>query len=138
MSGMCMRMRKYQPRPQMLACGALEDNGRYLFIKKIEGGIEKFGLPCALLQPGSNPVEALAAVFREQLGIDAHVGESIHEARHNAGTRRIRHFIPVLVFRIATKNASAKPAPGLGVAWMRLEDAKGKRMLRDSEWLNQG
>lgn len=129
-----MKMRTL-PKPSVLAAGALEDNGRFLFVKKIAGETEVIELPCAIIPMGANPVSALVEVFHSQLGIDAQVHEVMAENRHNAGTRRFKRLIPVLVFRVTTKNASAKPAPGLGVAWLKLDDAKKMRLSRNSEWL---
>lgn len=131
-----MRMRTL-PKPSVLAAGALEDNGRYLFIKRetLNPRQETLELPHSIIPQGANPVSALAEVFLLQLGIDAQVHEPVHETRHNAGSRKNKRWIPVLVFRITAKSASAKPAPGLGYAWLSLDDARKKRLARNAEWL---
>lgn len=129
-----MKMRT-MPKPSVLVAGALEDSGRFLFIKKTAGEVETFELPCAIIPQGANPVPALTEIFSSQLGIDAQVHECIHERRHNAGSRKNKRYIPALVFRITTKNASARPAGGLGYAWLSLDDARKKRLSRNCEWL---
>lgn len=129
-----MRMRTL-PKPSVLAAGALEDRGRFIFVKRRAGETETLELPHAIIPQGSNPVSALAEVFLRELGIDAQVHESIYGTRHNAGSRKSKRWIPVLVFRITTKSASAKPAPGLGYAWLSPDDARKKRLARNAEWL---
>ncbi len=131
-----MRMR-VMPKPQVLVAGALEDNGRYLFVKRVVGNlrVETIELPYALISQGSNPVPALADVFLTQLGIDAQVHEVMHETRHNSGSRRSKLWIPALIFKITAKNASAKPVHGLGYVWLSLDDARKRRLARNAEWL---
>ncbi len=123
------------PKPSVLVIGALEDRGRYLFVKRTRNESEEFELPCAVIPQSSDPVSALKDVFSIQLGIDAQVHEVIHEARHNSGTRRFKKWIPALVFRATAKNAFAKPAAGLGYAWLSLDDARKKRLARNAEWM---
>ncbi|VVB98103.1 Uncharacterised protein [uncultured archaeon] len=123
------------PKPSVLAAGALEDNGRFLFIKRKNGEMETVELPYAIIPQGSNPVAALTEVFLAQLGIDAQVHETIYETRHNAGSRKNKRWVPALVFRITAKSAFAKPAAGLGYVWLSLDDARGKRLARNSEWM---
>lgn len=129
-----MRLRAI-PKPSVLVAGALEDKGRFIFIKRKATETEMIELPHAIIPQGSDPVSALAEIFLSQLGIDAQIHEVIHETRHNAGSRKNKRWITVLVFRITAKNAFAKPAPGIGFAWLSLEDAGKKRLSRNAEWL---
>lgn len=129
-----MRIRAL-PKTQVLVAGALEDQGRFIFVKRKAGEVETVELPQVLIPQGSDPVRALAGVFLAQLGIDAHVHEPIHEARHNAGSRKSKRWIPVLVFRVTAKNPRAKPAPGLGYTWISIDDARKKKLARSAEWM---
>ena len=129
-----MRMRK-MPRLEVLFAGALEDGGRMLFITRKLSDRELLELPCTIAPQGSNPVSALPSIFLSSLGLDAQVHEVIYEGRHNAGSRRSKRWIPVLVFRITSKKAFAKPSEGLGFEWLALKDAKKQKLSRNCEWL---
>jgi ADP-ribose pyrophosphatase YjhB (NUDIX family) len=128
------------PRPAALACGMLEDGGRVLFlIRKNERGDELLELPCVFVAHGENPVAALAAEYLGQTGIDGEVGTVIAEYRHNAGSRKRKKWVPVLVFRISAKRRDAKPAPGFtGFRWLSLKEAAERKLSRRLEWLAAG
>ena len=123
--------------PAALACGLLEDNGRALFLcRKSPLGIETVEIPCLLLQKGENPVAVLSSEFRRQTGIDAQVHEVLFEKRHNAGPKKRKLWIPVLVFKVTAKSASAKPAPEFsGYRWISAEDLMKHRLAKMSQWL---
>ncbi len=129
-----MRMRA-MPKPSVLVAGALEDNGRFLFVKRKSRETEALELPHIVMNQGSDPSSALSELFLSQLGIDAQVHEPIYETRHNSGSRKNKRFIPVLVFRITAKKAFAKPSGELGYAWFALEDARKKKLSRNAEWV---
>lgn len=125
------------PQPAALAVGLLEDAGRALFlVRRNMLGVESVELPCALVSSGENPVAALANAFRQQTGIDGQVHEILFERRHNAGTRKRKHWIPVLVFKITAKSASAKPGSGFaGCKWISSNDIGKFRLARMCQWL---
>ncbi len=125
------------PSPSALAAGLLEDNGRALFlVRKNAVGIETVELPCAFLLRGENPVARLSDAFRQQTGIDAQVHDVLFERRHNIGTRKRRTFVPVLVFKITAKNASAKPAKEFsGCKWISSADLQKYKLARNCTWL---
>ena len=125
------------PAPVALAVGLLEDSNRALFLfRKNTLGIETIELPCILLQKGENPVAALTSEFKRQTGIDAQVHEVLFERRHNIGSRKRKVFVPVLVFKITARNATAKPASEFsGYKWLEKKDLAGKKLARNTLWL---
>ncbi|MFA6328529.1 MAG: NUDIX hydrolase [Candidatus Micrarchaeia archaeon] len=132
-----MRKHALPPMPSALAAGLLEDGERALFLaRKNERGEELLEIPCVEVMAGENPVAALAAAFREQAGIDAEVHEILFERKHNAGTRKRRVRIPVLVFELTAKSHAVKPASGFcGYRWLAPADMGGKKLSRKTEWL---
>ena len=119
-----------------LVCGLLEDNGRALFLKRIDKNKkETLELPCFSHFSG-DPIKQLAEDFLRQTGIDAEVRETAFETRHNAGSRRRKQWVPCLVFRMRAKSMSAKPSSEFaGYKWLSLNDAKKLRLARNAEWI---
>ncbi len=125
------------PMPKALACGLLEDEGRILFLKKIEYNIEKIELPCVIVPSGRSPVAEIKEKFQMQTGIEGVVDEIIYEGRFNVGSRRRKNWVPCLVFRITARIRRAKPGPEYsGFKWMKIEDAIKERKTRKLDWLN--
>lgn len=125
------------PIPKALACGMLEDGGRILFLVRTDrNGTEKIELPSVLVPSGRSPFAEIKEAFGKQTGIaDYEVQEVVLEARHNAGSRKRRMKVPVLVFKITARVRTAKPAPEFsGFRWLSLDDAKKRRRGRDFEW----
>ena len=127
------------PIPKALACGVLEDGGRVLFLlKRDRNGIERIGLPCALVPSGRSPHADIKSEFERQTGIECQVLEVIFQGRYNAGSRKRRSWIPALGFKIVARNMRAKPAPEFsGFRWLKIDDALGMRLERESEWLKR-
>ena len=125
--------------PSALAAGLLEDGERALFlVRKGVLGEELLEVPCVELAAGENPVAALVAAFRAQAGIDAEVHEILFQRKHNAGTRKRRAVIPVLVFKLTAKSHAVRAAPGFaGYKWLSPSDMGGKKLSKKSEWLRQ-
>jgi len=126
------------PLPKALACGMLEDGGRILFLVRTDrNGTEKIELPCVLVRSGRSPFAEIKERFGELTGIaDYEVHEISLEARYNAGSRRRRSWVPVVVFKVTARNRTAKPSGEFsGFRWLSLEDAKKKRWGRELEWL---
>lgn len=126
------------PKPPVaLACGLLEDGNRALFLLRKDAlGREALELPCALVFAGENPVFLLSAEFKRQTGIDGQVHAIIMEGRQNVGSRRERIFVPVLVFKVTSKSASAKQASEFsGYEWLERRELAGRRLGRNLEWL---
>lgn len=132
-----MRKQIQAPAPAALACGLLEDGSRALFLcRKNRDGIETVELPCVLLFKGENQVARLTEEFRRQAGIDAQVHEVLFERRFNAGTRKRKAFIPVLVFKLTAKSHAAAPASEFtGYKWLTSGDLAGQRRARNLLWL---
>jgi hypothetical protein len=131
------KVRTGQPMPKALACGMLEDEGRVLFLKRIDRhGIERLEMPCVLVPSGRSPVAEIKEKFQEQTGIEGQVHEIIMEFRHNAGSRRRRNWVPCLIFKITARERRARPSEGFsGFRWMSLEEAKKQKLARTLEWL---
>jgi len=130
------------PIPKALACGLLEDNGRILFLVRTEASgerkIERIELPCVLVPSGRSPFADIKEAFQRMTGIDGEIGEILVEERHNAGSRKRRMLVPVLIFKVSARNRSAKPSSEFsGFRWLSLEDAKKARLSRDCEWLRR-
>jgi ADP-ribose pyrophosphatase YjhB (NUDIX family) len=121
----------------MLACGMLEDGGRVLLLaRKDANGRERFGLPCALVMAGEDPVSVLTNSFRSQTGVDAQVHEIILEGRHNAGSRKRKAWIPAMIFRVTAKSARVSVSPEFsGFKWIARDEIANLALSRDSEWL---
>ncbi|MFA6489549.1 MAG: NUDIX hydrolase [Candidatus Micrarchaeia archaeon] len=132
-----MRKQIQPPAPSVLACGLLEDGERALFLcRKNRDGVETVELPCVLLFKGENPVARIAEEFRRQTGIDAQAHEVLFERRFNAGTRKRKIYIPVLVFKLTAKAHSAKPSQEFtGYKWLTSKDLAGQRRARNLLWL---
>jgi hypothetical protein len=132
-----MRKIHSAPQPTALAIGLLEDGNRALFlVRKNLLGAESVEMPCVLLLPGENPVARLTEAFRQQTGIDAQVHDVLFQKRQNAGTRKRKHWIPALVFKITAKNASARPGSGFsGCKWIASSDLLKYKLAKNAEWL---
>ena len=124
--------------PVALACALLEDNNRALFlVRRGQNGGEAIELPCALVFPGEDPAGLAVGALREKAGIDAHSPGVAFEARHNAGSRKHKHLVPVLVFKMVAKDRTARPSSEFsGFRWVPLAEAKKTRLGRNAEWLN--
>ncbi|MEW5996608.1 MAG: NUDIX hydrolase [Candidatus Micrarchaeota archaeon] len=128
-----MRERKLAKAPEYsaLACAIIEDGGRVLFLKRVEGERELLELPCALVEKGRNPVAELKEWMLRKTAIDAQVQEPVMEGKYNAGSRKKRKWIPALGFRASAKNLSARVSGEYsGVKWISLEEAKKERLGR--------
>ncbi len=125
------------PQPAALAAGLLEDGGRALFlVRRNLRGLDTVELPCVLLFKGENPVAGLAGAFRQQTGIDPQVHEILFEKRHNAGSRKRRNWVPVLVFRITAKSASAKPSKEFAdYRWIASGELGKFKPSKNCDWL---
>ncbi len=122
--------------PVALAVGLLEDEGRVLFLFQNDlKGQRLLELPSVLVMPGENPVQRLAESYAQMTGIDAQVHETVRQAGINIGSRKRRHFIPVLVFRLTAKRMSARAGAGWnGFVWMGIKQALGEKFARRGQW----
>lgn len=123
-------------RPKSLLCGMLEDGGRVLFLlRKDKSDVERLEMPCVESFSSGNPAE-LAAEFKRQTGIDGEVHAVAYQSRYNAGSRKRRCMIPVLVFSITAKNMTARPSGEFsGFRWLSLDGAKMQKLDRKLEWI---
>ncbi len=126
-------------KPGALVCGMLDDDGRVLFlIRRNDRGMEQLEMPCIETFSSVNVVDELATEFKRQTGIDGEVHEVAFQSRYNAGSRKRRYFVPVLVFRVTAKNRTAKPSNEFaGFRWFSLDNAKLQRLCRKLEWLKK-
>jgi len=118
---------------KVLLCALLEDGGRVLFLEKEFGDTVKYSLPCVLAEESDDPVKALAAAVAGQTGIDCLVGGIAFTGRFNAGSRRRRQFVGVLVFSCSAKSYSSRAK----VKWARLDEAPNLQLARECEWLKR-
>lgn len=133
------KARTGQPMVKALACGLLEDNGRFLFLKRIDRyGTERIELPCVLVYSGRSPVAEIKTEFARQTGLDAEMHEIIFEARHNAGTRRRKNWVPCMVFKFTAKERKVKVSEEFsGFRWLSFDDAKKQKPARTLEWMRK-
>lgn len=119
----------------------LKDGGRVLFLV----GKERFGrkrlvLPFVKIMGRADPVSEIKKAFLEQAGIDAHVGGVLFEGRYNAGSRKYRKWVPLLVFEVGAKRMQAKPSSEFGgFKWLGIKDAMArekKRVLFLEHWVS--
>jgi len=130
------RVLKEKKVPKALICGMLKDGERILFLKRLDAnGIERLEMPC-ILNYGEDPVTQLTQEFRRQTGIDGEIGEIVFEARHNAGSRKKKVWIPCLVFKIMARNTRITLAKEFsGFRWLSVEDVKKEKLDRKLEWI---
>jgi hypothetical protein len=127
------RRRKLVVYPKAVACGMLEDGGRVLFLV----GKERFGrkrlvLPHVKIMGREDAVSKVKEAFLEQAGIDAHVGGVLFEGRYNAGSRKYKKWVPLLVFEVGAKRMQARPSAEFGgFKWIRIKDALAKEKKRE-------
>ncbi len=131
------RKEKPAPLPVALACALLEDKERALFlVRKNSLGQEIIELPFVFVMIGENPVAAISSAFRQQTGIDAQAHESVAEKRYNAGTRKRKHFIHILVFRMTAKSHVARASSEFsGYKWLKHEEAVKYKLAKEAQWL---
>ena len=139
MIAMRKRVLTATPMPKALACGMLEDEGRVLFlIRKDPSGAERIEMPCVLVPSGRSPFAEINAEFRRQTGIDAQIHEVVLEGRHNAGSRKRRNQVPVMVFKVTARERRAKPSSEFsGFKWLGMDEALRQRLSRNAEWLRR-
>ncbi len=127
------KRRKIIVYPKAFACGMLKDGGRVLFLV----GKERFGrkrlvLPHVKIIGREDAVARVGEAFLEQTGIDAQVHGIVFEGRYNAGSRKYKKWIPLLVFEVGAKRMQAKPSAEFeGFKWIGLKDALAKEKKRE-------
>lgn len=127
------RRRKLIDYPKAFACAMLEDGGRVLFlVGKERYGKKRLLLPNVEIRGRRDPVAEMGNIFAEQSGIDGQVHESIFEGRYNAGSRKYRKWIPLLVFKVSAKRMQAKPSSEFsGFKWVSLKGALEKEKKKE-------
>jgi 8-oxo-dGTP diphosphatase len=85
-----------------VVAAVIEKDGRVLICQR-KGGRHalKWEFPGGKVERGETPHDALARELKEELGIDAHIGEEIerHEVRYGKGPLIKLHFYRVTEFR---------------------------------------
>lgn len=128
---------KSAPLVKALVCGLLEDDGRVLFLKKIENGLEKIELPSIIVPSGRSEFAQIKEKFFLMTGIDGQVGDIIFQSTYNAGTRKRKNLVPCLVFRISARTKRAKPSEEFsGFVWLKISDVIKLKKTKKLEWLN--
>lgn len=120
----------------------LEDGGRVLFlVGKERYGKNRLVLPFAEIWGRKDPVAELGAAFAEQAGVDGQVHEVIFEGRYNAGSRKYRKWIPLLVFRVTAKRMQCRPSSEFsGFKWASLKGALEKEKKKElflEKWVSE-
>ncbi|MFP3950219.1 MAG: NUDIX domain-containing protein [Candidatus Micrarchaeia archaeon] len=134
------RRKKPVTYPKAVACGMLEDGGRVLFLEKERHGKKRLVLPFVKIRGGADPVSEIDRVFEEETGIDGEIHEVIFEGKYNAGSRKYKKWVPLLVFRVTAKKMKCSPAEKFsGFRWINLKDAKRqekKKELFFEKWVS--
>lgn len=127
------RRRKLVEYPKAFACAMLKDGGRVLFlVGKEKYGRKRLVLPNVEIRGRRDPVAEIGKAFFEQAGIDGQVHEVIFEGRYNAGSRKYKKWIPLLVFKVSAKRMQAKPSSAFsGFRWLGIKDALGKERKKE-------
>jgi hypothetical protein len=101
-------------------------------------GAERIEMPCVLVPSGRSPFAELKEAFPRMTGIDGEIHETVIEGRHNAGSRKRKNWVPVLVFNVTARSKFAKvSAEFSGFRWLSMEEAKKGRLGRNCEWLRK-
>jgi hypothetical protein len=136
------RRRKLITYPKAFACGMLKDGGRALFLV----GKERFGrrrllFPNVRILGREDAVAKIKEAFLEQAGIDAQVHGVVFEGKYNAGSRKYKKWIPLLVFEISAKRMQAKPSGEFGgFRWLAVKDALAKEKKKElflERWVSE-
>lgn len=126
------RRKKPVTYPKAVACGMLEDGGRVLFLERERRGKKRLVLPFVKIWGGADPVSEIGKAFEEQAGIDGEIHEVIFEGSYNAGSRKYKKWIPLLVFRVTAKKMKCRPAEEFsGFRWVSLKDAKKREKKKE-------
>lgn len=109
--------RSRPPPPIHVVAGVIADvRGRILLARRTEGrdlaGLWEF--PGGKVDPGETPEQALVRELREELGIEARVGEAVIEVPQRYPHKRLR----LDVRRIASWTGSVKGLDGQALAWV--------------------
>jgi hypothetical protein len=136
------RRQKIVNYPKAFACGMLEDGGRVLFlVGKERYGKNRLVLPSVEIWGRRDPVAELGAAFAKQAGIDGQVHEVIFEGRYNAGSRKYRKWIPLLVFRVTAKRMQCMPSSDFaGFRWVSLKGVLEKEKRKElflEKWVSE-
>ncbi|MBD3390200.1 NUDIX domain-containing protein [Candidatus Micrarchaeota archaeon] len=134
------RRKKPVTYPKAVACGMLEDRGRVLFLEHERGGKKRLALPFVKIQGGDDPVSEINREFEEQTGIDGEIHEAIFEGKYNAGSRKYKKWVPLLVFKVTAKKMKCRPAEKFsGFRWIDLKKARTlekKKELFFERWIS--
>ena len=127
------RRRKLVEYPKAFACAMLRDGGRVLFlVGKERYGRKRLVLPYVEIRGRRDPVAEINAAFAEQAGIDGQVHEVVFEGRYNAGSRKYKKWIPLLVFRVSAKRMQCRHSSEFsGFKWVSLKGALEKEKKRE-------
>ncbi len=125
---------------QLVACAILQDGIRTLFLEKKPPGTPnapmELSLPSAFVKAGQDPVSALSIAVREQTGIDCQIGEISAQAKYNAGSKKHKRVIPLLIFSASAKNFKCTPSSEfLGCQWLPVALARKQPLAKNAHWL---
>lgn len=131
--------------PLALVSGLLEDSGRYFFIiRKLQNGKEKtetLDLLSVKLEKGNEPTLFLKEEFRDLFNMEVSVDQIIYEAKTNAGSKKHKSFVPLLVFKVEARNRTARISESaiakgvVGYKWLSLLDAKKQKLSKNCTWI---
>jgi len=102
-----------------VVAAVIERDGRYLITRRVEGthlaGLWEF--PGGKILPGEKPADALSRELKEELGVEATVGELIQTVDWTYPEKSVR----LLFFRCALTGAPA-PLEGQEMRWVAAAD----------------
>lgn len=131
------KMKTFERLPKALSCGLIEDTGRFLFrIFLDQHGITRVETPFVLIKSGESITAKLKDRLSEIIENNVEIGEPIFEFSYNTGNKRRKNFIPCIVFKIKTFGV-LEVKNKLEYKWLKLEEVKKMRKIKESEWLNK-
>jgi len=112
------------PDPVEVAAAVIERDGRYLITRRLEGthlaGLWEF--PGGKLLPGEKPEDALRRELKEELGVEAAVGEVMETLDWAYPEKSVR----LLFFRCALEGEPI-PLEGQEMRWVKSSELSGYR-----------
>jgi mutator protein MutT len=104
-----------------VVAAVIEQDGKLLLTRRLEGthlaGLWEF--PGGKSEQGEGHIECLERELREELGVEATVGEEILSTAHTYADRRV-----TLHFRACTIAGTPRPLIGQEIRWVQREDLR--------------
>lgn len=129
------------PSPSALICALFEDGGRFLFLKYTDSqNRQHLDLPNTYLFADEDPISRLKTYLNSQLSIDSQIHGVRFSSRYNSGSKKHKHWIPVLAFECTAKRIQPiKKSDSDGFCWLSKSELSSTRFLlsKKSIWLSR-